>query len=87
MTGGAVAPWPMRRELRIRVLFESSRLGDEYLQRTYEFLLPITRRCVQKDAESNTLVDGNSETPERGEPANMSRIAQKTPSRTMIREN
>ena len=51
----------MRRELRIRVLFESSRLGDDYLQRTYERLVPATARRLQAKTASNGLAGMRSQ--------------------------
>ena len=48
---------PMSRELRIRVNFESNRLGQEHLKRAYEFLAPITRRRVRRCTTRATSVE------------------------------
>jgi hypothetical protein len=36
----------MRQKLRIRVTFEPNRLGQQYLQKSYELLVPLQYRII-----------------------------------------
>ena len=47
----------MRRELRIRVAFEPTRLGKEHLHQAYEVIGPVQRRRVREEELSTEHIE------------------------------
>ena len=61
--------WIMRRTLRIRIAFEPNRLGAELMRDAYEWVVPVSRRSIQRVGAEVDRVDEPTVSKSRAEGA------------------